>query len=54
MREQVVKMDFFFHPDGIAVIGATDNPMRGGYHILNNTLGNLCIICKPMILVSGQ
>lgn len=31
-------MDFFFHPDGIAVIGATDNPMRGGYHILNNTL----------------
>lgn len=38
MRGQVVKMDFFFHPDGIAVIGATDNPMRGGYHILNNTL----------------
>jgi acyl-CoA synthetase (NDP forming) len=32
-------MDFFFHPDGIAIIGATDNPLRGGYHILNNTMG---------------
>ncbi|MBN2688381.1 MAG: CoA-binding protein, partial [Deltaproteobacteria bacterium] len=32
-------MDFFFHPDGIAVIGATDNSLRGGYHIVNNILG---------------
>jgi len=32
-------MDFFFNPDGIAIIGASDNPLRGGYHILNNTLG---------------
>ncbi len=32
-------MDVFFNPDGIAIIGATDNPSRGGYHILNNTLG---------------
>ena len=32
-------MDFFFNPKGIAVIGATDNPFKGGYHILNNILG---------------
>ena len=32
-------MNFFFNPDGIAVIGATDNPFKGGYHILNNILG---------------
>jgi len=32
-------MDFFFNPNGIAIIGASDNPLRGGYHIFNNTLG---------------
>jgi len=32
-------MDFFFNPKGIAVIGATDNPLKGGYHIVNNILG---------------
>ena len=32
-------MDFFFNPDGIAIIGATDNPFKGGYHILKNILG---------------
>ena len=32
-------MDFFFNPDGIAIIGASNNPLKGGYHILNNTLG---------------
>ncbi|MEN6475969.1 MAG: CoA-binding protein [Syntrophaceae bacterium] len=32
-------MEFFFNPDGVAVIGATDNPFKGGYHILNNILG---------------
>jgi len=31
-------MDFFFNPDGVAIIGATNNPLKGGYHILNNTL----------------
>jgi len=31
-------MDSFFNPDGIAIIGATPNPRKGGYHILNNTL----------------
>ncbi|MCD6571445.1 MAG: CoA-binding protein [Deltaproteobacteria bacterium] len=31
-------MDFFFYPDGITVIGATDNPLKGGFHILNNIL----------------
>ncbi|MGC9324595.1 MAG: acetate--CoA ligase family protein [Desulfomonilia bacterium] len=31
-------MDFFFNPDGIAVIGATGNPLKGGYHLLNNII----------------
>jgi len=31
-------IDHFFHPDGVAIIGATDNPAKGGYHILHNTL----------------
>lgn len=29
-------MDFFFKPDGIAVIGATPNPLKGGHAILKN------------------
>ena len=41
-------MDFFFNPDGIAIIGATDNPSRGGYHILNNTLGGYSGRVYPM------
>jgi len=32
-------MNFFFNPDGVAIIGASDNPMKGGYHILNNISG---------------
>jgi len=31
-------MNFFFHPDGIAVVGATNNTLKGGFHILNNIL----------------
>ncbi len=31
-------MDFFFTPQGIAVIGATANKLKGGYHILKNLL----------------
>ncbi|MCX5845437.1 MAG: acetate--CoA ligase family protein [Deltaproteobacteria bacterium] len=31
-------MDFFFDPEGIAVIGATPNPLKGGYAILKNLL----------------
>ncbi|HSV95792.1 MAG TPA: CoA-binding protein [Spirochaetota bacterium] len=31
-------IDRFFHPDGVAIIGATDNAAKGGYHILRNTL----------------
>ncbi len=31
-------MDFFFNPRGIAVIGASDNKAKGGFHLLNNTL----------------
>ena len=29
-------MDFFFNPRGIAIIGATTNPLKGGYNILKN------------------
>jgi acetyltransferase len=29
-------MDFFFNPSGIALIGASANPQKGGYHILKN------------------
>lgn len=31
-------MEFFFNPKGIAVIGATENTSKGGYHLLRNTL----------------
>jgi acyl-CoA synthetase (NDP forming) len=31
-------MDFFFEPEGIAVVGATPNPIKGGYAILKNLL----------------
>jgi acyl-CoA synthetase (NDP forming) len=31
-------MEFFFKPRGIAVIGASANPAKGGYFILNNLL----------------
>jgi acetate---CoA ligase (ADP-forming) len=31
-------MDFFFRPKGIAVIGASDNKAKGGFHLFNNTL----------------
>lgn len=31
-------MDFFFEPRGVAVIGATPNPLKGGNAILNNLL----------------
>ena len=31
-------MDFFFDPEGIAVVGATPNPLKGGYAILKNLL----------------
>ena len=37
-REQVGTLDHFFYPRAVAVIGVTDNPMKGGYHILRNTL----------------
>jgi acetyltransferase len=29
-------MNFFFDPDGIAVVGATPNPLKGGYAIFKN------------------
>jgi acetyltransferase len=31
-------MEFFFKPKGIAVIGASANPVKGGYFILNNLI----------------
>ncbi|MBN2160942.1 MAG: CoA-binding protein [Spirochaetes bacterium] len=30
--------DFFFNPDGVAILGATTSPLKGGYHILKNLL----------------
>jgi len=31
-------MEFFFKPRGIAIIGASANPVKGGYFILNNLM----------------
>jgi len=31
-------MDFFFNPKGIAVIGASDNKEKSGFHLLNNII----------------
>jgi len=36
--EVAISMDFFFDPKGIAIIGASDNRTKGGFHLLNNTL----------------
>ena len=33
-------MEFFFNPDGIAIIGASATPGKGGYNILHNLVGN--------------
>ncbi len=29
-------LDAFFHPKGVAVIGATDSPLKGGFHLVRN------------------
>lgn len=29
-------MDFFFEPNGVAVVGATPEPISGGHHLLTN------------------
>ena len=31
-------MDFFFKPKGVAVVGASANPNKGGHFILNNVM----------------
>lgn len=31
-------LDYFFHPRGVAVIGATDSNLKGGFHIVRNAL----------------
>ena len=31
-------MDFFFRPRGVAIVGATANRQKGGYHILYNAM----------------
>ena len=31
-------MEFFFNPKGIAIVGASTNPVKGGYFILNNIM----------------
>ncbi len=33
------ELDYFFHPDGVAVLGASENQKTGGFHILRNVLG---------------
>ena len=30
------KLDMLFHPDGVAIIGASTNPSKIGYQILSN------------------
>ncbi len=34
-------MDFFFKPKGIAVIGASDNKAKGGFHLLQQYASKL-------------
>jgi acetate---CoA ligase (ADP-forming) len=31
-------IDYFFHPKGVAIIGATDSKMKGGFHLVHNAL----------------
>ncbi len=31
-------LDYFFNPGGVAVIGATDSQLKGGFHIVRNAL----------------
>ena len=31
-------MEFFFNPKGVAVIGATENRLKGGFHLLRNVI----------------
>jgi acetyltransferase len=39
-------MEFFFEPRGIAVVGATPNPSKGGNAILKNLItGYRGVIC---------
>ncbi|MEJ5362791.1 MAG: CoA-binding protein [Spirochaetota bacterium] len=33
------ELDYFFHPDGVAILGASQNERTGGYHIVRNVLG---------------
>ncbi|MBN1495623.1 MAG: CoA-binding protein [Spirochaetes bacterium] len=30
--------EFFFNPDGVAIIGATDSQLKGGFHLVRNAL----------------
>ena len=33
------ELDYFFHPEGVAILGASENEKTGGFHILHNVLG---------------
>lgn len=33
------ELDYFFHPEGVAILGASENQRTGGFHILRNVLG---------------
>lgn len=39
MKDNTI-IDTFLHPKSVAVIGASKNPMKGGYRILNNLIAN--------------
>jgi acyl-CoA synthetase (NDP forming) len=35
---RVIMLDFFFNPDGVAILGASSNKLKTGYHIVKNLL----------------
>jgi len=38
MNQKGYGMDFFFKPDGVALVGASTNTLKGGYRILKNLM----------------
>lgn len=42
------ELDYFFHPDGVAIIGASDNVLTGGYHIVRNVMGGYAGTVYPI------
>jgi len=50
-------MEFFFNPKGIALIGASENPLKGGNAILNNLIkgfkGEICPVNPKYDKIQG-